>query len=67
MVDGSACEVIDIGTINIIGRDGMVHALEAIQYVSEARYNLISEEVLDEEECWIQVQQGSPQLAKKTG
>jgi len=58
MVDGSACEVIGIGTINITCRDGMVHALEAIRYVSEARYNLISRGVLDGERCWIQVQQG---------
>ena len=36
----------------------MVRALEAIQYVPEERYNLISIRVLDEEGCRIQVQQG---------
>jgi len=34
-----------------------MHALEAVQYVPEARYNLISIEVLDEERCRIQVKQ----------
>ena len=28
MVDGSACEVIDIRTVKVTERDGMVHALE---------------------------------------
>ena len=56
MVDGSACEVIDIGTVKVIGRDGTVRALEAVWYVPEARYNLISIRVLDEEGCRIQVQ-----------
>jgi len=58
MVDGSACEVIGTGTVKVTERDGMVHALEAVQYVPEARYNLISIRVLDEEGCRIQVQQG---------
>ena len=31
MVDGSACEVIGTRTINIIERDGMIHALEAVR------------------------------------
>ena len=52
-VDGSACEVIGTGTVKVTERDGMVHALEAVQYVPEARYNLISIMVLDEEGCWI--------------
>ena len=42
MVDDSACEVIDPRTINVICRDGMVHALEVIRFVLEAQYNLIS-------------------------
>ena len=36
----------------------MVRALEAVWYVPEARYNLKSIRVLDEEGCRIQVQQG---------
>ena len=42
MVDGSACEVIDTGTVKVTRRDGIVRALEVVQYVLEARYNLIS-------------------------
>ena len=49
MVDSSACEVIGVGTVKITGRDGTVRALEAVQYIPEARYNLISIRVLDEE------------------
>ena len=51
MVDGSACEVIGTRTIKITERDRTVRALEAVWYVPEARYNLISIRVLDEEEC----------------
>ena len=58
MVDGSACEVISTGTVKVIGRDGTVHALEAVWYVPKLRYNLISIRVLDREEYRIQVQQG---------
>ena len=53
MVDDSACEVIGTGAFNVIERDGIVCALEA---VLEVRYNLISIRVLDKEECQIQVQ-----------
>jgi len=49
MVDGSACEVIGIGIINITKRNGTMHALETVRYVLEARYNLISIKVRDEE------------------
>ena len=49
MMDGSACEVIGTGTVKVIGRDGIVCALEAVWYVPETRYNLISIRVLDEE------------------
>ena len=42
IVDGSACEVIDTGTVNLTARYRTVLALKAVQYVSEARYNLIS-------------------------
>jgi len=57
MVDGSACEVISTRTVNVIKRDGTMRALEVVRYVSDVRYNLISIEMLDEEECRIQVQQ----------
>jgi len=30
MVDGSVCEIFDTGTVNIIGRDEMLRALEAV-------------------------------------
>ena len=53
MVDGSACEIIGTGT----ERDETVRALEAVRYVPETRYNVISIRVLDEERCQIQVQQ----------
>jgi len=56
MVDSLASKVIDTGTIKITERDETVRVLEAVQYVSEARYNLISIELLDEEGCQIQVQ-----------
>jgi len=56
MVDGSA--YISSGIVKVRERDGTVHALEAVQYVPEARYNLISIRVLDKEGCRIQVQQG---------
>ena len=57
MVDDSACEVIDTGTVKVTGRDETMRALEAVRYVPEAQYNLISIRVLDEEGCQIQVQQ----------
>jgi len=53
MMDDSACEVIITVTVNVTGRDETVRALEAIWYVLEAQYNLISIGVLDEEECRI--------------
>jgi len=53
MMDDSACEVIDTGTVNVTYRDGMVRALEAVRYVPETWYNLISIGVLDEEGCRI--------------
>ena len=65
IVDGSACEVIDIGTVNVTGRDRTVRALEAVRYISEARYNLISIRVLDLEGCQIQVntrRQDNPEM-----
>jgi len=58
MVDDSACEVIGTWTIKVTERDGTMCALEAVQYIPEARYNLISIGVLDEERCRIQMQQG---------
>jgi len=56
MVDDSAREVIDTGTVKVTGRDEIVRALKAVRYVPEARYNLISIRVLNEEGCRIQVQ-----------
>ena len=53
MVHGSACEVIGIGAVKVTERDEMVHALDAVRYVSEARYNLISIGVLDKKGCRI--------------
>ena len=58
IVDGSACKIISTGTVKVTERDETVHALEAVLYIPEARYNLISIRVLDEEGFWIQVQQG---------
>ena len=54
-MDGSTCEVIDTGTFKVTEKDEMVRALEVIWYVPEARYNLISIRVFDEEGCQIQV------------
>ena len=51
MMDGSACKVIGIGTINVASRDGTVCALETVRHVMEARHNLISIGVLDSEGC----------------
>jgi len=48
--------VIGTGTVKITERDGTVRALEAVRYVPEIRYNLISIKVLDKEGCQIQVQ-----------
>ena len=42
MVNGSACKVINTGTVKVTERDGTVCALEAVRYVPEARYNLYS-------------------------
>jgi len=56
IMDGSACEVIVTRTIKVTERDRIVRALEAIRYVPEAQYNIISIEVLDKEGCQIQVQ-----------
>jgi len=58
MVDGSACEVIDTGIVKVTGRDRTVRTLEAVMYVPEVRYNLISIRVLDIKGCRIQVQKG---------
>ena len=49
MVVGSACKVIGTETMKVTERDETVHALEVIQYVLEACYNLISIRVLDKE------------------
>jgi len=51
-----ACKVIGTGTINVTYKDGIVHALNAVEYISKARNNLISIRVLDLERCQIQVQ-----------
>jgi len=49
MVDGLAYEVIDTGTVKVTERDETVSTLEAVRYIPEIRYNLISIKVLDEE------------------
>ena len=49
IVDGLVCKTMGIGTVNVTRRDGTVRALEAVGYVSEARYNLIFIGVLAEE------------------
>ena len=49
MMDGSACEVIDTGTIKVTERDGTVYALEAVWYVPKHGTILISIGVLDKE------------------
>ena len=58
MVYGSACKVNDTGIVNVTKRDGMVHAMKVVRYVPEARYNLISIWVLNEEGWQNQVQKG---------
>ena len=58
MVDGSVCKIIGTRTVKVIERDGMVHVLEAVLYIPEARYNLISICVLHKEGCRVQVHQG---------
>ena len=56
MVNGLTCEIIGTGTVKVTGRDGTMRALEVVRYVPEARHNLISIRVLDEEGCRIQMQ-----------
>jgi len=58
MVDDSVYKVIGIGTVYVTGRNGTVHALEAVRYVPESRYYLIFIGVLDSEGCRIQMQHG---------
>ena len=53
MIDDSACKVIGTKTIKVTERDGTMCAQEAIRYVPEAWYSLISIRVFDEEGCWI--------------
>ena len=67
MVDGSACEVIETGIVKVIGRDGTVRALEAVRYVLEAWYNLISIRVLDKKDAGSKYNKASSQSAKETG
>jgi len=33
MVDDSACKIINIGSINVKGKDGTLHASETVRYV----------------------------------
>ena len=56
MMDDSACGVIGTRAVKVTERNGTVRVLKAIRYVPEARYNLISIRVLDEEGCQIQMQ-----------
>jgi len=41
MANDLDCEVIGTGIVNITGKDGTVRAIEAVRYVTEARYNNI--------------------------
>ena len=41
MINGSACKVIGTRTVKVTERDGTMCALKAVQYIPEARYNLI--------------------------
>jgi len=63
MVNGSTCEIIGTKIINVTYRDGTVHALKAVWYVSEVWYNLIFIGVLDKEGCLIQMQQGIAKIS----
>jgi len=65
MVDRSTCKVIDTGIVKVTKRDETVRALEAVRYVQEARYNLISIRVFDEKVCQIQVQQGAVTVSQE--
>ena len=67
MVDGSACEVINIETVKVIGTDETVCTLEAVMYVLEVQYNLISIRVLDEKGCQTKCNKASSQSTKETG
>ena len=67
MVDGSACEVIGTGTVKVKERDGIMHALEEVQYVSEARCNLISIRVLDKKDAGSKCNKALSQLDYVTG
>ena len=66
MVDGLACEVIGTGTVKVTGRDGTVCALEAVRYVQEAWYNLISIRVLNKIDVGSKCNKASSQSTKKT-
>ena len=67
MVDGSACEVIGIRTVKGTERDGMVRALEAVQYVPKALYNLISIGCSTKKDAGSKCNKASSQLTKETG
>ena len=66
MVIESVCEVISTGTVNITGKYRTMCALEAVGYVPEAQYNLISTGMLDEKDAESKCNKASLQLAKKT-
>ena len=65
MVDCLACEVIGAGIVNVTCRDGTVRVLEAVWYVSEALYNLISIGLLDEKRCWMKVLQSVVMVSQR--
>ena len=66
MVASSTCDIFGTGTVKITKRDGNVNAPEAVRYVPEARNNLISIKVLDEEDARSKCNKASSQLVKKT-
>ena len=67
IVDGSACEVIGTGTVKVTERDETMHALEAIWYVPEARYNPLSKGCSTKNDARSKCNKVSSQLAKETG
>ena len=56
-----------LGTVKAIEKDGMVRALEAVWYVREARYNLISIGYSMKKDAGSNCNKVSSQLAKVTG
>jgi len=67
MVNGSACKIIGTGTVKVTKRDRMMCALEAVWYVPEVHYNVISIKMLTKKDAGSKCNKVSSQLAKETG